>query len=296
MRKYYIAGINLSVEFIDDDYFSERFKEYEKPNYNFKFDNYGNNECVIIMKNVEKIDTNEGKIISQKEYSFMLKTENTSELYFNNGNDNVIRIKNYSDYDRVEIDIVERLNSSPLNMRDLEYIYLGSAFNKKVGSVGGMMIHSSSIAYNDSGLLFSAPCGTGKSTHTRLWKEKFGDKVRFINDDKPVIRFVNDMPVVCGTPFSGKSILNSNIQIPMQAYIYLERAENNSIEPMNKKKALFCLSEQTLKTNLDKNVYLRNLNYIEKIIEKTPCFNLKCNPTTEAVDIVYKEIFGNENK
>lgn len=40
--------------------------------------------------------------------------------------------------------------------------------------------------------MFSAPSGTGKSTHAKLWRDCFGDRVTMINDDKPLIKFRED--------------------------------------------------------------------------------------------------------
>ena len=39
------------------------------------------------------------------------------------------------------------------------------------------LMHGASISYHNNAYLFTAPSGTGKSTHSRLWKERFGDDV-----------------------------------------------------------------------------------------------------------------------
>ena len=51
-----------------------------------------------------------------------------------------------------------------------------------------MLIHSSAVSLDNEAYLFTAPSGTGKSTHTRLWREHFGERALMINDDKPIVR------------------------------------------------------------------------------------------------------------
>ena len=79
--------------------------------------------------------------------------------------------------------------------------------------------------------MFSADSGTGKSTHTGLGKKVF--KGAFIvNDDKPIIRLIDGVFYVCGTPFSGSTPLNENVMVPLQSICFIERAEENSIDLM----------------------------------------------------------------
>ena len=47
-----------------------------------------------------------------------------------------------------------------------------------------LLFHGSVIAVDGEGYLFTAKSGTGKSTHTRIWKQIFGDRATIFNDDK----------------------------------------------------------------------------------------------------------------
>ena len=48
-------------------------------------------------------------------------------------------------------------------------------------------IHSSVIECSGRGTLFLGESGTGKSTHTRLWRENI-EGARLLNDDSPIVR------------------------------------------------------------------------------------------------------------
>ena len=61
-------------------------------------------------------------------------------------------------------------------------------FNRKAIPFQTMLVHSSALVYDGGAYLFSADSGVGKSTHTRLWLQAFGDRVHILNDDKPVVR------------------------------------------------------------------------------------------------------------
>ena len=97
-------------------------------------------------------------------------------------------------------------------------------------------------------MLFSAPCGTGKSTHTRLWTEYFGkERAVIINDDKPAIQLINDVFYVYGTPWSGKNNIHSNIKVPLQAIVFIEQSINNNVDTLSSREAVKLLMNQSLR-------------------------------------------------
>ena len=65
--------------------------------------------------------------------------------------------------------------------------------------------------------MFTAPSGTGKSTHARLWREAFGERVVMINDDKPLLLVRPEGVTVYGTPFRGKHGLGGDRSAPLRA-------------------------------------------------------------------------------
>lgn len=108
------------------------------------------------------------------------------------------------------------------------------------------LIHGAAISYSGNGYLFSAPSGTGKTTHIRLWLENLPDAV-VINDDKPFIRVDTggQSPMLCGSPWGGKEGMCSNQDSPLKAIVFLRRAEKNSIRQISFKKAFLQLLQQS---------------------------------------------------
>ncbi len=174
-----------------------------------------------------------------------------------------------------------------LTVEDCEYIWYGSAFYCSILGFGGMLLHSSCVAVDGAAYLFSAPSGTGKSTHTALWQKKFGSRLSFINDDKPALRTINGTVCACGTPFSGKTDLSTPICVPLRAICILERGESNKISRIPSSEALPKLLNQTLRP-YDREAMLCMLDVLNRILDSVQVYRLYCNTDDEAADVSYE--------
>ena len=61
------------------------------------------------------------------------------------------------------------------------------------------LMHAAVVAVDGVAYIFTAPSGTGKTTHTMLWKKHFGDRAVIVNGDKPLIRLQDGKVYVCST-------------------------------------------------------------------------------------------------
>ena len=95
------------------------------------------------------------------------------------------------------------------------------------------VFHGSVLSVDGLGYAFTARSGTGKTTHTRLWCEYFGDRAHYVNGDKPAIRFIDGKPYAYGTPWRGKEGYGENISVPLSGIAYLGRGEENSAEAVS---------------------------------------------------------------
>lgn len=189
----------------------------------------------------------------------------------------------------VEI-ILELINKHPeADANICEYMWTGTEFYNKLLDFDGFMLHSSAVVVDGKAYLFSATSGTGKSTHTGLWLEVFGERAKILNDDKPAIRIIDDKVFACGTPWSGKSDLNINEIVPIQGICFLERAKENYIKEIDVKEAMPLLFEQTIK--------LKNVNKIdkmvaclEKVFSAVKVYKMGCNISTEAAVMAYNKM------
>lgn len=155
----------------------------------------------------------------------------------------------------------------------------------------GIIFHSSAIMVDGNAYLFTAPSGTGKSTHTRLWRELLGDKAVMVNDDKPIIRYVNGEFYVYGTPWRGKHGLGNNCRAKIKAICAISQAKENKIKKISASEMLFVLLNQTLRPK-EKDKMDRLLNLIGEMLGKVELYSLGCNISREAAELSYKTMSG----
>ena len=150
----------------------------------------------------------------------------------------------------------------------------------------GIIFHSSAIAVDGKAYLFTAPSGTGKSTHARLWREMLGDKAVMINDDKPIIRFVDGDFYVYGTPWNGKHHLDTNARAKIAAICEIRQGKENKIGKISPQEMLNVVFHQTLMpTELDKVNNL--LAILDKMLTAVPLYRLECDISREAAELSY---------
>lgn len=150
-----------------------------------------------------------------------------------------------------------------------EYAELALSFYQQVLQYDGFLLHSSTVEYDGKAVAFSASSGVGKSTHSSYWQRELGAEI--INDDKPVIRLIDDVPCACGTPFSGKAALSRNVCVPLYAIVFLTRAEKTVVRRLNAEEAVYRLLSQTLRPT-DIQQYDRLLQLLERVLELIPVY------------------------
>ena len=145
--------------------------------------------------------------------------------------------------------------------------------------------HSAAFAFDGRAVLVTAPSGTGKFTHSRLWRERWGERVRVINDDKPFLRFADEVYAL-GSPWCGKEWLQNNIEAPLSAIIALHRAPTNSIRRVADTGEAFSLLMPACYRPASADGVLQVATLAARLCSY-PVFALGCTPTQEAVTVVY---------
>ena len=156
--------------------------------------------------------------------------------------------------------------------------------DKKLSPYGVFQFHGSAICFDGEAYIFTAPSGTGKSTHTRLWRERFGDRAWMINDDMPYLRIFDDCVRAYGTPWNGKHRLGCNGSAPVKAIAYLRRDAENHIEPLPKETAFAVVMKETFRLP-DKAWWARMMGQIKTVLDRIPFYKLRCNMEPEAAEI-----------
>ena len=156
---------------------------------------------------------------------------------------------------------------------------------------GGFFLHCSCLKYKDEAIIFTAPSGTGKSTHSALWRRHFGDDVVMINDDKPLVREKDGRFYIYGTPWNGKHSIGNNTSAPIRSVVFLSQAPENKATPISPIDAMALLLQQTVLPS-NKTALSKLLDMLGRLVENIPMYRLGCTISDEAVTTIYQEIYG----
>ncbi|MGN0233574.1 MAG: hypothetical protein ACI4B5_04010 [Bacteroidaceae bacterium] len=144
-----------------------------------------------------------------------------------------------------------------------------------------LLVHASVIRCEGRGYMMTAPSGTGKSTHTRLWYDNIPG-CDLMNDDNPVLRIVDGSPIVYGSPWSGKTPCYRNVSAPVGALVRIRQRPSNSIRLMKPVEALAELLPAMSNMKWDKRVYSGVYDTLIRLISLCNIYELGCLPNAEA--------------
>ena len=154
-------------------------------------------------------------------------------------------------------------------------------------SRGVLLLHGSAVAVDGKGYLFTAKTGTGKSTHTRLWRQVFGSRAVMINDDKPFVRVTPTGITLWGAPWSGKHGLDTNVSVPLAGICILERGVENTIVPADPQQAVRFLMGQCLYPR-DTAEQFRLHVLLQALADGTALWRMQCTISPEAAQIAHR--------
>lgn len=163
---------------------------------------------------------------------------------------------------------------------------------EKLLAYDAFLLHAAVIEYKGIGYAFSAKSGVGKTTHIRLWRDVFGEGVRIINGDKPIIRLLDGKAYAYGTPWCGKERYNVNDRCELNHLCFLERAGENVIRRISNREAISRLLPQIMMYRNGKD-NLTVLSLVDRFFGCEFFYLLGCTPTREAAEVAY---FGMNEK
>lgn len=157
-----------------------------------------------------------------------------------------------------------------------------------------ILIHGSGISVDGDGYLFTAKSGVGKSTHTRLWCEYFGERAMMVNDDKPLVKLTGDTVFLHGTPWTGKHRLGNPIHVPLKAICFLERSRTNQIQSLTAREATPLLWTQVYRP-YDAAAFQKTLDITKQLLHTVRLYRLGCNMELAAAKTAYEGITRNDD-
>lgn len=153
-------------------------------------------------------------------------------------------------------------------------------------------VHSSCIVYQEKAVLFLGESGTGKSTHTRLWRENIRG-CELLNDDSPVVRCEQGQIRVYGSPWSGKTPCYKAASYPLAGCVRLSQAPRNSIRRLDTLQAYAALHPSfPPEFAYDECLYDGVSALLSTMLRSIPVYHLECLPNREAAELACRTLYG----
>lgn len=192
---------------------------------------------------------------------------------------------------RYEAELSEEIHGYPGSPYICEAVAILRVICDYIIDKGGFFLHCSCLKYKDEAIIFTAPSGTGKSTHAALWRRHFGSEVTMINDDKPLVREKDGRFIIYGTPWNGKHGIGENTSAPVRAIVFLSQANDNHAAAISPVEAITLLLQQTVLPS-NKAQLSALLDMLGRLVETVPVFRLGCTISDAAVTTIAEKIYG----
>ena len=170
-----------------------------------------------------------------------------------------------------------------------ESICVYRAISEIIPLYNRMIFHGAVISYKNKGYIFTAPSGTGKTTHIRLWM-KYLDGVDIVNGDKPLLE-IGDKVTAYATPYAGKERYQNHSSIDVSAICLIKRGAENKIRKVTSGEILTQLMAQMyLPENPEATI--KTLDLLDSLVKLVPLYVLECDMSEEAVKTSFEALTG----
>jgi len=148
----------------------------------------------------------------------------------------------------------------------------------------GISMHACGVIYNGNGLLFTGTSGSGKSTIAKLWQGLEGVKV--VNDDRVIIRLIDEKFWLYGTPWHGQGGMALPDAAPLEKVFILKHGKKNEIQRLDIINATTALLVRSFAPLWDRDAMDFSLGLLGKLSGALPCYELDFVPDRNAVEFV----------
>ena len=254
---------------------------------------------------------------------FVFSIRNASDIFKQNAIDYSVLNKVFDESFSIFFDDLNTWKR-PLSPNNYAY-YENPAIYRKIAEWlplhDAFVLHSACFDVDGVGVAFAAHSGTGKTTHMLLWQKLLGDRMTIVNGDKPIVRFFDEeahsmsneqltisneqlgmsnsslqndhsqLIYAYGTPWNGKEHLGCNMRTPLKHICFIERAEQNSCQPMDRSDAINRIMNQVYMPS-DPAALLKTMQLIDRLINSCQLWLIRCNMEPEAAQIAFQTIFN----
>lgn len=174
-----------------------------------------------------------------------------------------------------------------LSAEYLEFICAYRHIAERMPDYGAFVFHGAAVVVDDLAYLFTAPSGTGKTTHVQLWRYILAPRAWILNGDKPILRRTDAGFTVCGTPWRGKENHGENAERPIRGICLLRRGSENRIAPAEPVELVRFLTRQ-IYIPRDSMRADRLLKLLDDCCRTVPIWSMSCTYGLQAAHVAYE--------
>ena len=188
-----------------------------------------------------------------------------------------------------DIEAEKKLSDAIVSDGYCESICIYRAIAEKLPHFDRAVFHGAAVEVDGDGYIFTAPSGTGKTTHIKSWLEYFSDKVKIINGDKPILRLDGEKAIVCSTPWAGKEGLQRNVEAPIRAITLIKQSRENKIKKISPAEYFSELVKQFYLPR-DIEAKIKTLDIVDRVLKSVPIYLLECDISLEAAELSFNTL------
>lgn len=152
-----------------------------------------------------------------------------------------------------------------------------------------LVIHSSLVEIDGSGILFTGPSGVGKTTQAELWHKHRNAEI--INGDMSIIHLEqNEKFYAYGSPWHGSSEYCLNRKVPLKAIIAPIQSNRNSIKQISGIEMLNRVFPEVMLPDWFEGCKEYGMDTLDSMLRNIPVYLLECTKDEQAVEIAEKEL------
>ena len=164
----------------------------------------------------------------------------------------------------------------------------GSLFSYAVLNHHACVLHGVVMEYNGMGILVLASAGTGKTTHTRMWRDH--KNALILNGDRCLCRKKDGVWYAYGMPWSGSSGEYINRRVPISCIVCLNRGLQNTVQPLSIFDGTIRLMQRIFAPVWPGELQNQAFNYCEELSSEIPVLDFYCKPDLESVEVLAQAI------
>lgn len=169
-----------------------------------------------------------------------------------------------------------------------ENIVLYRKIAERLPDYDAIVFHGAVIETEDAAYAVTAHSGVGKTTHLRLWLSLFGDSVKILNGDKPIIRFINGQAYACSTPWMGKEDYGYNAMKELRGIGFIARGTENKARRITSDSAVIRFMNQIYLAKGNVSALSRSMRLADRILTSVPLYEFECNMDHDAAQTTYE--------